>query len=217
MTKDQLSYVRIFVPGTLSIFVYFTLRAKKFSLSQTIEAIDFTVGSQAFIVAVIAGVVYRVFRVRDRLVLGRHWRIIEDNIKDRLISMIPSGEMNPGDAALLRPGKRLINLFYSIVDKDESLKLRRDSVYENGAYVSSVADTIVFASVGCLVHLGFGLAGEGAHHYFWAVFWFAVLLISWLVLLPRVLATHRDLSNEQIDFVADHHRQEVQSQLLRKG
>jgi hypothetical protein len=175
----------------------------------TLRDIDFGGLSGAGLFVVVVGVVYRIFDARHRLT-GFSWRPIQENIENKLLTIIRTAEALSGDQeAYLREKRRLLDLFYKLLDNDESLKSRQEGVRFNGLVVTSALDLSVIALLGWLFHFCFALARGSFAHVVWTTACSSLWIVAQAIFVPRALARHQELSNEQLDFIDTHHRDDV--------
>jgi hypothetical protein len=226
MSKETLSKLRIFVPGTMLIVVLALLGTplllswyaadpkKATSALGSVGSLGSTIISVLLLSlsAYVLGGIYRILGVRNRLLRHSKDRI-DSNITEGLLDPYMNQDPIAGAAEGLREDHRLLNVFYHFIDNKESLKERAKGVYLNGLLWSSVADLmavtllLLFTSlVACL--------------FFWRTYYLSVavlagglyLLASW-VLMPRVVERHIFLGGEQIDFILQLHESELRSKL----
>ncbi len=163
-------------------------------------------------VAYVLGGVYRILGVRQ-LLLRSSRREIDSNIKKRLLAPYLQQELISGAADNLCKDRRLLNTFYYFVDNKESLKERAKSVYLNGLLWSSVADAMAMAIFLAGASIIFGLAFWRAYYLIVAVAALAVYALVSRFLMPRVVAKHIALGDEQIGFILDLHEPELREKL----
>ena len=108
---------------------------------------------------------------------------------------------------------RLLKVFYYFVDNKESLKERAKGVYLNGLLWSSVADAMVMTLLLAGVSIIFYLALWRFYHLIVAVVAIAVCALLSRFLMPRVVAKHIDLGDEQVGFILDLHEPELRGKL----
>jgi hypothetical protein len=192
------------VPGAMGALVLLSVARPDLNILRVLSSADpLKEGTVGFVAALTLGGLYRILDVRAKL-LGDFWRTINDNIKSRLLLALPVTERPGGnDVAALRAGRALMDVFYGILDNDETLKSRMAGVYFNGLLVTSSADLSVASAVGALAHAMLAILGR-PNHLTWAVMLVVTFFFGRKVLMPRAIAKHRELSNEQLDFIGAH-------------
>lgn len=210
MTKNRLAQLRFFGPAVIGLVVYRSLVDPGVAPQGGFAELSGEKLTTAAIVALLFAFVYRIAHLRDRLLLQPDWESINQNIGRRLLSLMPDGELSDVDSRELLRGRRLINLFFAIVDNDASLRERRDGVFENGAYITGAADLFLFSTLGCIGHIMWlTFEWEWVRQY-WVFGWMAAAFLG-AFLLFAAINRHYRLSNEQLSFIADHHKEAVVS------
>lgn len=115
------------------------------------------------------------------------------------------------------PWSRFKDVFYPIIDNDETLKVRSENIRFNGVLWSSAADLRAIAAVGLIFVLAFGLVNK--------IGWYAgfeeaelqksglIFLVAFIVSFPIswVLTNkHRNLVLDQCDYMLLHKRSELE-------
>lgn len=208
MTKNWLARIRFLGPAVIGLVVFRSLVDPAVAPQGGFAELSGDKLTPATIGALLLAFVYRVTHLRDRLLLQPDWDSINRNISRQLLSLLPEGELSEAHATELLRGKRLTNLFYSVVDNDASLRERRDGVYENGAYVSGAADLLLFSTLGCIGHIMLLTQRWDWVRLYWVFGWMGAAFLG-AFLLFAALNRHYRLSNEQLSFIADHHKETV--------
>ena len=155
----------------------------------------FKSGTAISIACVIVGCVYGLLRARDPL-MRPMWDEVDQNIAAKMLSIPRQGSFTLAEETRLKSSRAIMDVFYSIVDKDETLKIRRDRVYENGAKVTSIADGALIGILGFVSHLIFVIATGDQRYLYWMYVWAGVFLLCWMLLLPLALRrAHGDSSD----------------------
>jgi Flp pilus assembly protein TadB len=226
MSKETQSRLRILIPGLMFLAVLMLLLAPfvstwysadpegAASLLRSFGAIISMVVTVILLVLVAypLGAIYRILGIRERL-LKRSKDRIDSNIKERLLAPYLKHTSIAEVADSLREDQRLLNVFYYFVDNKESLKERAKSVYLNGLLWSSVADAtamaLALAGSSFISYLALG------HTYYLVVVITALVLciLLWWFLMPRVVAKHVTLGEEQIGYILHLHESELHEKL----
>jgi len=212
MSKTTLKTLRFIVPGVMILTVASLLfRTSLQDLPELLRSVE---GLVYLVVVLPICYVYDIMNIRG-LFLRRSHSQIDANIKERLIAPFRSEAVITEGIESLSQGRRLLNLFYSIVDKDESLKSKTQDVYLNGLLWSSTADLMAVSSLFVPVYVIAYLLKSVPHYLPVALGLCIVYVFAARVAMPRVTSRHIELSNDQLDFILEHHREDVYHELLR--
>src|SRR5262249_80826 len=144
--------------------------------------------------------------------LGFSWAEIRSNIENRLLRTLVRGmRITQHERDFLLDQRRLLDIFYRIIDNDESLKSRQNGVRFNGLLVTSIADGSVVGFLAYIFHTLLMFFTDSYSHLLWSYLFVAVWLLSTYVLLPLALNRHLELSNEQLDYIDTHRSTEVRA------
>ena len=212
MSQETLKRWRILIPGFLWLVVLGPLFLPPFDV-QALS--DFFLSGNTLGLSVAAVVLGALYYILDGRQLA--WRSfltkIQDNIKDRLLD--ECGGLSATEREELRKGRTLMNQFYLFVDRDPSLIEKAKRVRFNGIFLSSLADCSTIGGIGCVVYL---VANLVTHRVDWlaiAVVLGVLFAVSQWVLLPVVTRKHLELSDDQLEFIAQHHGEELCDDLRR--
>src|SRR5262249_25493688 len=152
---------------------------------------------------------YARFRGHEQL-SGSLWGEIRMHIQDRLIATYRHQKLlTPEQEVLLRGGRHLLdNLFYYLIDNDQSLQSRQRSVYANGLWVTSTLDLSIICFAGYFFHVVLFFVRRSDAHMMWATMCITVSTFSYAVLLPSTLGRHKQLSDLQLDYIDDFYSEE---------
>jgi hypothetical protein len=213
MELTTLYTLRYVVPGALIVLLGQTLATP--NPAALIGAVD-NIGWDGFSVSAlcmaVGGTLWNVLDARTRLT-RLSWEPIRLNISDRLLWLY--GPLSPAQEGHLRDGRRLLEVFYRLLDADESLKTKQNGVRMNGLVVTSVADVAGVAMAGAVLHSLFMAIRGGSVHVLWAVGLLGLWAIAEYLLLPHALRRHRALSDEQLDFIDTHFQEELRKHIDR--
>ena len=201
MDIGTLKKLRAVVPGTLLIAglipLYTFWTGKPIS---SIQGADLVSAGVAGIAAYAIGAIYSSFCWRA-IFNGRSHARIGANIKHRLLAIGRTQPLADARREELLSGKELMDVFYALVDSNETLKVRAKMVYENGLYWSSVPDCVVLGTMFAALYFPLWLMSDYRPFLDWAVVASAVALLAGFVLHPRAEKKHIHLSNDQLDFI----------------
>ncbi|PAW93452.1 hypothetical protein CKK33_08085 [Mucilaginibacter sp. MD40] len=201
MEQSTLKLFRITIPGLISIavFLIFFSTIKKTEILN-LKLIDYTYIS---FIALIIGTIYHLLEVRNLITNFSHKRI-DLNIKHNIINLY-IGTLTNNQQQYLYQKNRLKNIFYKIVDNDESLKRKGSLVYFNGLLWTSTADLFIISGFGSVIFL------LSSVHFIYvkSVFlnWSLIMLITaFSALFFHIIAyyKHINLSNDQIEYIETH-------------
>jgi hypothetical protein len=173
----------------------------------------------ALVLGIPIATLYFLGDARSRLSPSLSWQRVTDNIDTKLLLSVEAARpLTDSERNWLHAERRLLNIFYSILDSNESLKVKQNLVRFNSVIVTSIADVGIFCGVTALVRaIAFLIAGNELH-----LFWFAGLAFAWFLcevwLIPLALTHQIELSNEQLEVISNHNakllRERVDEALL---
>lgn len=202
MEQTTLKYLRMLIPG---IIVYL-IGQSFYSIFTKVDFKDFNFGDIKIplIVAISLGAIYYVTDIRFLVTNYTHKRI-DLNIKNHIVNLY-NGNLTNTQRQYLFQNNRLKQIFYKIVDNDQSLSVKKNNVYFNGLLWTTFADIFIITLFGAIVILICTFFGDHQKSEL-RVFCFTLLLISIISLLFHVLAffKHVKLSNDQIEFIETNH------------
>lgn len=215
MDRKTQKKFRILVPGVLSLVTILSLISPS-NFLVAIEGNDllkFSVGGVvASVIAIAVGFVYDAVKVRYRL-LGDPFFEVVGNINKAMLKMIESSvSLNECQRKYLKAGKRLMNIFYTTVDKNETLKSRKLGVRVHGLAVTSAMDLSILSTLGAILHYVALVANGPQVHFNWFIGYILVFFVAQLFFYPITLANHKGSSNEQLEYIRDFCRNEVQEE-----
>jgi hypothetical protein len=198
MEQSTLKTLRLLIPGLISIGVFLIF----FSVWKKKEVYDLKIIDYTYItiIALVLGAMYYLLEIRQLVTSFSHKRI-DLNIKNNVVQLY-NRSLSNSEAQFLHQGNRLKNIFYKIIDNEESLKRKGSLVYFNGLLWTSTADLFVISGFGSLAFLL-------AHFFFkplktdFLVWSFILIITCFTSLFLHVLSyfKHIKLSNDQIEYI----------------
>jgi hypothetical protein len=207
MGQETLHYLRLLVPGLLLVLAAVTVLAPDSNPIERFKDLEFELKGAWGGAIVVAGVLYHVFGLREHIG-GLDWAEVRNNIQQRLLD-ITKVALSPQQADYLRSDRKLLDVFYLLVDGHASQAVRQARVRFNGLLVSSVCDCAAVAVVAAALHLLLGYIRHHGHHLMWALLMGLIFFACRFIIEPRVMAKHMELSNEQIGFIATFQRADL--------
>ncbi|MDR3625231.1 MAG: hypothetical protein P4L45_00275 [Ignavibacteriaceae bacterium] len=132
---------------------------------------------------------------------------VQDNIQDSLLNPF-NGKFDESEINYLKDQRRLLNIFYSFVDNDQSLKEKANSVRMNGLLWTSFIDLTIICSISSIIidiklFLFFTLYNKALL--------FTLLITSFIsfIMTHLLLKRHIALSNEQLQVIVGIHKKEL--------
>lgn len=230
MSREALEFWRTVVPGAL-ILAYLYFGAVAFGIAGSLGSENWFLLKREVvltIVALIFGFVYRAIRARDRVFRPPIERV-QANIKARLTDKVRTDPYFSDRLPQLLEGRKLMEVFYNFVDRDSSLTEKAKGVRANGLALSSAADCeltglafgTLFVAV-AVVGWGRGLREAYVVWGDWRISSFALLAVVAFALSfvgRRLLVIferrHLELSNEQLDYIDIHFKDELRDSLYK--
>lgn len=207
LSLETLKALRVIVPGLILGLVYEPL-LKDSGLFEKVPELADTVLLGYSITAVVLGFLYYVCDLRSRLVFRGQTQHVRTNIADGLMKCSRGLPDLEAAGTILAQERRLMNVFYKVVDNDSNLSEKAKLVRFHGLVWSSVADVFVIGLLGGATYLAASLAAKDRGY---AIASAVLLLVSLCarLLVPVLTNQHIKLSNQQLDVINEFHRDEV--------
>lgn len=217
MGRETLHWFRLLTPGVLAALAFISVAVPDLDGATIRGFVDDWEGV-AILVFMAIGYPYRVLNVR-KVFLGDFWESVDRTIESRLLEIVARrSTLTDAQVQYLRSDRHLMDVFYRVVDDDATLKNRTSGIYFNGYLTTLGVDFAVVAGLTAAVHLLFWVIRAQDEHLAWAVGLVVSSCVAYLILVKRSVQRHKDLSNEQLRFIANFHAasvcESVQSILL---
>ena len=213
MNKETIKKWRLIIPG---IIIYFFIllgrtnsKEELFTFYKIFETFDWNYFLYLIPVLLLGTMYY---------LLGIRWYVwqffvtqIQENIKDRLLN-ISKSKLLASQWFRIKKDRTLMNIFYSFVDNDESLKEKSKSVMFNGLIWSSFIDLSILSCLAALLYLIFSILPSKSHYIILADLLFCLCFLS-IICTSLLTRRHKMLSNEQLDIIAQSKKNEVESKI----
>jgi hypothetical protein len=210
MNKETLKMWRLIIPGIIIFFlILFGLTNSKeelfafYKIFKTLEWND----SIYLVPVFIFGTMYYTLGIRWYV-----WQLfntqIQENIKDKILN-ISKLKLLSSQWFNLKKDRVLMNIFYSFVDNDESLKQKSKVVMFNGLMWSSFIDLSILSCLGALSYSILSIFTSKSHYIILADLLFCFCFFS-LICTSLLTRKHKTLSNEQLDIIAQTKKNEVE-------
>lgn len=213
MTRTTLEKLRLVVPGVVILVVFFFLLPSFPRVEDLSQFLLWLAGLLYLVIVCVIGGLYNIIGIRWWF-LRDSQSLIQANIKQKLTVPFHGEDQIRANIESLIQGRQLMHVFYSIVDNDESLKVKAQGVYFNGLLWSTIADVMAISSFGIPVYLIVYLFNPLPHYFVVALILCIIYPIAALFLMPKVTSKHIELSNDQLEFIVQHYRDELHEQLL---
>jgi hypothetical protein len=200
MSSEIQATLRVTIPGTIILLAILPLFKEEFSYGKLVSFFNDSKDLAYLLVIPVLGGLYHLIGVR-RLFLKDAQRTIQNNIKDQLLSACRHDQTIASASDRLREGNLLIDVFYNLVDNDESLRERAKQVRLNGVLWSSAADLkAISAFFICVYVIAYLILGR--FHYLPVAIVLGVLyFLASFWLLPITTRKHIELSNRQLGYI----------------
>lgn len=192
MEQKTLNILRVFVPGAIFVVgaVVLGMITKLYELPRP----DLDALMKSVFVLVI-GVIYRFTPLRSWINKSYHDRVNE-NIRSRMVSIA-----GLSDNKSRYTWKKVRRIFYDIIDRDESLKVKGQRVMFNGLIWTSSADLTAIS----ILFLGYSLiliVSDVQSAAYAAIAYFVSALVGFIGLV-KTTDRHLELGNEQLDLMEE--------------
>ena len=152
--------------------------------------------------------------------LGVRWFVwkpfnfqVQENIKNKILND-SNLTLTSSQWFKIKKDRALMNIFYSFVDNDESLKEKAKSVRMNGLVWSSFIDLSVLSCLSALVHSGIYIYTSKLHHVYLAWIMFCISFIS-LLFVCLLKYRHINKSNEQLEIITQRKKDEIDPEIQK--
>ncbi len=207
MGRETLHWFRLITPGALAAFVALTLFNPALNGEYIAEVFHKWEGL-AVVLCLLLGFPYRVFDVRN-LFLGEFFKKVNENIADKLLAIVRRKRpLSKQQEEFLRDDRRLMQVFYRMIDNDESLKAKTAGVYFNGYLTTLGVDIVTVGGIAAIIHAVAWATSGDALHLKWVVGYVATSLLAW-VIFHQSIKRHLALSNEQLSFIGNFYADNV--------
>lgn len=171
------------------------------------------------ILAIVLGYLYTVSCLRNLSNRDYHLEV-NRNISERLYAPFVDDQNVPRGLAW----RKIKNVFYFFVDRDESLRHRSLLAFSNGLLWTSAADLRAISALACasfaLSMLAASLLGDANFDFARAIYVFLLALFLFLLSIPfsrRVTKKHLGIGSGQCDYIVLHSRNELREKLIEAG
>ena len=210
---NTLKYFRLFVPGIL-VFIIFILAIQEsfdelVELTKTFSNLQLKDGIYIAIFIVL-GAIYYIFNIRDLLWNPYHKRV-QNNIKETLINSFQE-ELNRQQRDNLKEGRKLMYVFYYLIDNDNSLAQKANRVRFNGLMWTSTIDLTIITAIGSLV-FWFKIIIERSSYNLWMAVILLIVALMSFGLIQLTTRKHLSLSNEQLEIICQLHKEKLHEKI----
>jgi hypothetical protein len=205
--RETLHWFRLITPGALAAFVALTLFNPALDGEYIAEVLHKWEGL-VVVLCLLLGFPYRVFDVRN-LFLGEFFKQVNENIADKLLAIVRrKRSLSKEQQEFLREDRRLMQVFYRMIDNDESLKAKTTGVYFNGYLTTLGVDIVTVGGIAAILHAVAWARSGATLHLEWVVGCIAIALVAW-VIFRQSIKRHVALSNEQLSFIGNFYADKV--------
>ncbi|MGV3586301.1 MAG: hypothetical protein ACO1OF_04805 [Adhaeribacter sp.] len=205
MEQSTLKYLRLLIPGLIFILGIYPIYNIYFSDLFGVKSIDF---GYVTILALIVGGIYYQLNIQRIITKPSHY-FITRNIRHSLIN-ISGLTLSDFQKNKIRKEKKYMNIFYNLLDNDESLKRKAANVYFNGIFWTSTADSFLINFLFYFTYKYEAIdvpGGSKLSKLFLVLAFFSVILHIISVI------KHINLSNEQFKYIKTHKTTEVNTKM----
>jgi hypothetical protein len=213
MSKTMLKTLRLLVPGLLLVLLgVIPVIFGPESLSARLAANE---KLYACLLPFVLGAVYYILDLR-RFFFAPSIEDINTRLNRSLLDPFANHPVIGPAMPRLRAGRKILNVFYNLVDNDKSLSERATHVYLNGLLLSSLADVRSVTIILLPFYLGSLLFSK--QPIFWLYFFGAIALnIVCIPLVKLVTQKHIELGKEQTDYILELRRSDLERLLLEQA
>jgi len=172
------------------------------------QGFDWMIAGTGLVASYVLGAIYNLYCLRA-IFNGKSHAKITTNIKQRILEIGRTVPFTDERKDQLLRGSELMDVFYSLVDSNDTLKERAKLVRDNGLKWSTVADVTVLGTMFAALYLPLWFTTGYALFMVWGLGAAAVASIAGALLHPRTENKHVQLGNNQLDFIAQHLKDQV--------
>lgn len=209
MTVDTLKTFRLLVPGVLLVLLLMSIVAPSGDVLRALA--EPSMGEVAFggIPVLLCGAAYLLLDGR-RIIFGDFWKPVHDSIAERLTACLRrTRSVSPAETAALRDTRRLLRIFFAVIDENDTLATSKSRVYFNGLLMTSAIDITVIGLPFLAAHIAAAIVFKSLAHLLWAIVLSLLILMSTFVFRRLALKRHLELTDEQLEAIERHHANRV--------
>lgn len=214
MNKTTLHKARLIIPGILILLLIIPFFPNRNELLKNFVEAKLYIISFPFLIAVILGVFYYAFKMRDYF-FRKPIEEIQNNIKSELLKPFINDRIISSKTEKLKEGRTLIQIFYGFVDNNKSLTQKAKEVYLNGLILSTLCDICAVCFLGTLLYVIIFIITLLIEFLIYSLVCITVLLITKFLLIKKIKNRHIELGNDQIEFIHTNLKKELLDKLKR--
>ena len=201
MEQNTLKYLRILIPGLLILIGLLPVKDQVTFLGISLKGLDDT---YVIMLALLLGAIYYQLNIQRWITKPSHY-VINRKLFEGILAIY--GRQLDGQAHKSVWSKRYYSdVFYNLIDKDDSLKSRARLVYFNGIFWTSSADVLLISLAYFLLYRFGAIITPNKVQVLSSFF---VLVFLSLALHIISIYKHIGLGKDQLDYIALHHRSTV--------
>jgi hypothetical protein len=208
MDRTTLKQLRVLIPGLILVLEFIPM----LNIIGIKYEIDNGWLSYAFltIAALVIGTFYHISDIR-LFITKSSLKKIDLNINEALVK-IYAKPLSQEQRNFLKEKRRLKNIFYHLIDNDQSLTAKSQLIYFNGLLWTSTADLFLLSLFSSIIYMGLGVITSETKAWFFCIAFAATAFIAYLF---HILTVHKhiNLANEQIEFIETHHLKTVETKI----
>lgn len=214
MKQETLKVLRITVSGVIIFLFFLPLLQNYFNLEALVGSFNYLKGHLYLIVIFSLGGLYYIINLRKFFIKDSLSKF-HNNIKTKLLSPFSDDDRIASATNKLMKGRKLIIIFYKLIDNDESLKKKARNIYFNGLIWTTVADimAVSFVAIGFYIIRFFFLQRD--HFLFFALGLGFLHLFASRILMPIVTKMHIELIDKQLDHIEVNSKEYLHKELKK--
>lgn len=214
MELKTLKNFRIYVPGLLLLVSFYFIFSKDADQMKNIQTFFQALNLSALyylIPVLLFGSFYYALDIRYVLLKPFHLKIVS-NIYEKLIS-VKANDISYSKVQELKVNRTLMNIFYFIIDNDNSLKEKAMSVRMNGIFWTSSIDIVIIAFFTSIYAFIKWLLFYKSNYIIYLGIISFLLSVLFYGIANFITYRHIKLSNEQLDYILTIKKDELIKQL----
>lgn len=205
MEQTTLKYLRVLIPGLIILFGLLPINDQLHSFGINLNNYEY---NYIIIIALLLGAIYYQLNIQHLITRPSHY-LITKNIFDKLIT-ISSCKLSDKQKEFIWKNRFYINIFYNIIDNDESLKQKANIVRFNGIFWTTSADIFIISFLFTILYFYEILPSPN----FMALSKVFVVFMTLGIILHIIsVIKHIKLSNKQLKYIEQFLSSEVHKKI----
>lgn len=210
----MLKMLRILIPGLMILLLIILLPKDRFGAFKLITSTKLEPWTFPFLLALILGGLYYVLGIRGWFI-KESLAEIHSNIKDKLLEPFRNNSLIANKMDKLKRNRTMLHIFYSFIDTNPSLQEKAKNVYLNGLFWTSIVDAVALSLFGGIFYFVIFLSTFAIYYLTVGLILIGVHFLAKFMLLPKITKKHKQLGDEQIEFIHVSLKEELEEKIKK--